>query len=117
MLPAMRSVKLRADTSGEPVLPGTAVLRMETTARRAWTFDGAWWPRTRDLKSQLSALLTALTAHLGPVARVGLDASDGGRGSGASVRRRAHGPYRPVRRGRPHHDRHSSCPCGTTTTS
>ena len=63
MLPAMQSVKLLADTSGEPVLPGTAVLRMETTARRTGTFDGAWWPRTRDLKSQLSALLTALTAR------------------------------------------------------
>lgn len=76
MLPAMQSVKLLADTSGEPVLPGTAVLRMETTSRRTGTFDGAWWPRTRDLKSQLSALLTALTARLGPIARVGLDASD-----------------------------------------
>ncbi|MGW7240958.1 DUF5994 family protein [Streptomyces sp. NPDC054804] len=48
---------------------------METTPRRTGTFDGAWWPRTRDPESQLPVLLIALTARLGPVARVGLDAS------------------------------------------
>ncbi|MCX5363841.1 hypothetical protein OG864_34740 [Streptomyces sp. NBC_00124] len=31
---AARPVRLVADTSGEPVLPGTAVLRMEATVRR-----------------------------------------------------------------------------------
>lgn len=71
----MVPVRLLADTSSEPVLPGTAVLRMETTPRRTGTFDGAWWPRSRDLESQLPGLLTALTARLGPLARVGLDAS------------------------------------------
>jgi hypothetical protein len=76
MLPATHPVRLLADISSEPVLPGTAVLRMETTARRTGTFDGAWWPRTRDLTSELSGLLTALTARLGPLARVGLDAGD-----------------------------------------
>jgi len=72
----MHPVRLLADTGSEPVLPGTAVLRMETTPRRTGTFDGAWWPRTRDLESELSGLLTALTARLGPIARVGLDASE-----------------------------------------
>ncbi|MFI6495101.1 DUF5994 family protein [Streptomyces sp. NPDC050564] len=48
---------------------------METTPHRTGTFDGAWWPRTRDLESQLSGLLITLTAQLGPTARVGLDAS------------------------------------------
>ncbi|MCX5369467.1 DUF5994 family protein [Streptomyces sp. NBC_00015] len=67
-------VRLLADTSREPVLPGTAVLRMETTPRRTGTFDGAWWPRSRDVQSQLSGLLAVLTARLGPLARVGLDA-------------------------------------------
>ncbi|MFF4901419.1 DUF5994 family protein [Streptomyces sp. NPDC001068] len=47
---------------------------METTARRTGTFDGAWWPRTRDPESQLDGLLVALTARLGPIARVGIDA-------------------------------------------
>ncbi|WP_373311846.1 DUF5994 family protein [Streptomyces aurantiogriseus] len=28
-------------------------------------FDGAWWPRSRDLESQLPGLLTALTARPG----------------------------------------------------
>ncbi|MFJ2901787.1 DUF5994 family protein [Streptomyces sp. NPDC091279] len=68
--------RLLADTGGMPVLPGSAVLRMETTARRTGTFDGAWWPRTRDVRSELAGLLTELTAHLGPLARVGLDAGD-----------------------------------------
>jgi len=67
-------IRLLADTSTEPILPGTAVLRMETTPKRTGTFDGAWWPRSRDLESQLSGLLAALTARLGPLARVGLDA-------------------------------------------
>ncbi|MFF4587980.1 DUF5994 family protein [Streptomyces sp. NPDC001388] len=71
----MIPVRLLADTSREPILPGTAVLRMETTPKRTGTFDGAWWPRSRDLEGQLSGLLTALTARLGPLARVGLDAS------------------------------------------
>ncbi|WP_151478005.1 DUF5994 family protein [Streptomyces albicerus] len=72
MLPA----HLLADTSSEPVLPGTAVLRMETTPKRTGTFDGAWWPRSRDIGSQLSGLVIALTARLGSIARVGLDTSD-----------------------------------------
>jgi hypothetical protein len=38
-------------------------------------FDGAWWPRSRDLGSQLSGLLIALTARLGSISRVGLDTS------------------------------------------
>ncbi|WP_251060276.1 DUF5994 family protein [Streptomyces sp. ISL-100] len=66
---------LLADTSDQPVVPGAAVLRMETTSSRVGLFDGAWWPRTRELKTQLPGLITALTARLGPVARVGLDAS------------------------------------------
>jgi hypothetical protein len=76
MLPALHPVRLLADTSSEPVLPGTAVLRMETTPKRTGTFDGAWWPRSRDLGRELSGLVTALTARLGPIVRVGLDASD-----------------------------------------
>jgi hypothetical protein len=72
----MLPVLLLADTSSEPVLPGTAVLRMETTPKRTGTFDGAWWPRSRDIGSQLSSLVIALTARLGPIARVGLDTND-----------------------------------------
>ncbi|ARX85281.1 MULTISPECIES: DUF5994 family protein [Streptomyces] len=48
---------------------------METTPRRDGTFDGAWWPRSRDLEGQLPDLIRALTERLGPLARIGLDAS------------------------------------------
>ncbi|MDQ0582043.1 DUF5994 family protein [Streptomyces rishiriensis] len=70
----MTPARLLADTNREPMVPGIAVLRMETTPKRTGTFDGAWWPRSRDLDSQLSGLLAALTDRLGPLARVGLDA-------------------------------------------
>ncbi|WP_406397753.1 DUF5994 family protein [Streptomyces sp. NBC_00879] len=66
---------LLADTSDQPMVPGAAVLRMETTSSRVGLFDGAWWPRSRDIEAQLPGLITALTAQLGPIARVGLDAS------------------------------------------
>ncbi|MEV0225528.1 DUF5994 family protein [Streptomyces sp. NPDC050704] len=72
----MPPTRLLADTSIEPVLPGTAVLRMETTPKRTGTFDGAWWPRSRDIGSQLSGLVIALTARLGTITSVGLDTSD-----------------------------------------
>ncbi|MEU9012090.1 DUF5994 family protein [Streptomyces sp. NPDC048479] len=52
-----------------------AVLRMETTSSRVGLFDGAWWPSSRDIETQLPGLITALTARLGPIASVGLDAS------------------------------------------
>lgn len=53
--------------------PGCAVLRLETTESREGVLDGAWWPRSRDIGAELPALLSALTGHLGPVTRVGLD--------------------------------------------
>ncbi|MFE7168950.1 DUF5994 family protein [Streptomyces sp. NPDC057616] len=56
------------------VKPGTAVVRLEMTADRQGVLDGAWWPRSRDIATELPALLTALTGLLGPVTRVGLDA-------------------------------------------
>ncbi|MBB4780715.1 hypothetical protein BJY27_001676 [Streptomyces rapamycinicus] len=54
--------------------PGTALLRLATTHTREGILDGAWWPRSRDIGAELPALITALTEHLGPVTRVGLDA-------------------------------------------
>ncbi|OYP20281.1 hypothetical protein CFC35_22800 [Streptomyces sp. FBKL.4005] len=59
----------------EAVRPGCALLRLETTESREGVLDGAWWPRSRDIGAELPALLSALVAHLGPVSRVGLDAS------------------------------------------
>ncbi|MET8678240.1 DUF5994 family protein [Streptomyces sp. NPDC004647] len=57
------------------VEPGTAVLRLETTSTRQGILDGAWWPHSRDIGAELPGLITALTEHLGPITRVGLDAS------------------------------------------
>ncbi|MEV8018844.1 DUF5994 family protein [Streptomyces sp. NPDC086554] len=69
------SAKLLADTQTHLVAPGAAVLRMQMTPRRDGTFDGAWWPRSRNLETQLPDLIRALTERLGPLARIGLDAS------------------------------------------
>jgi hypothetical protein len=55
--------------------PGTALLRLETTGSRQGALDGAWWPRTRNIAAELPALVAALTRHLGPITRVGLDAA------------------------------------------
>ncbi|MEK2479664.1 DUF5994 family protein [Streptomyces noursei] len=57
------------------VKPGTALLRLETTQAREGILDGAWWPRSRDIGAELPALVSALAEHLGPITRVGLDAS------------------------------------------
>lgn len=57
------------------VRPGCALLRLETTASREGVLDGAWWPRSRDIATELPELVSALTEHLGPVTRVGLDAT------------------------------------------
>ncbi|KOU71077.1 MULTISPECIES: DUF5994 family protein [Streptomyces] len=67
--------KLLPDAIHEAVRPGAALLRLETTRSRQGLLDGAWWPRSRDVTVELPALITALTAHLGPITRVGLDTS------------------------------------------
>ncbi|MER7832702.1 DUF5994 family protein [Streptomyces sp. NPDC095602] len=63
------------DAVHEAVRPGTALLRLETTGSREGVLDGAWWPRSRDIGEELPALVRALSEHLGPVTRVGLDAA------------------------------------------
>jgi hypothetical protein len=50
-----------------------ALLRLETTHDRRGILDGAWWPRSRDVATELPGLISVLTEHLGPVSRVGLD--------------------------------------------
>ncbi|WP_411123309.1 DUF5994 family protein [Streptomyces sp. x-19] len=67
--------KLLPDALDQTVEPGTALLRLATTRSREGILDGAWWPRSRDIGAELPGLITALTRHLGPVLRVGLDAS------------------------------------------
>ncbi|MFJ9549576.1 DUF5994 family protein [Streptomyces erythrochromogenes] len=68
-------LKLLPDAIHQAVKPGAALLRLETTQSRLGLLDGAWWPRSRDVTIELPALITVLTAHLGPILRVGLDTS------------------------------------------
>lgn len=65
----------RPSEAHEAVVPGTALLRLETTQSREGILDGAWWPRSRDIGAELPALVSALSEHLGPITRVGLDAA------------------------------------------
>ncbi|MEU6983803.1 DUF5994 family protein [Streptomyces sp. NPDC046324] len=65
--------KLLPDEIHRAVRPGTALLRLRTTGSREGVLDGAWWPRSRTVAAELPALIEALTAHLGPITRVGLD--------------------------------------------
>ncbi|MER6221502.1 DUF5994 family protein [Streptomyces sp. 900105755] len=67
--------RLLPDAVHRSVKPGTALLRLETTHAREGILDGAWWPRSRDIGAELPSLISALTEHLGPVTRVGLDGS------------------------------------------
>ncbi|MEV4190402.1 DUF5994 family protein [Streptomyces toxytricini] len=67
--------RLLPDEVHRAVAPGTALLRLETTGARQSLLDGAWWPRSRDVEQELPPLITALTEYLGPLTRVGLDAS------------------------------------------
>ncbi|MGW1376074.1 DUF5994 family protein [Streptomyces sp. NPDC002446] len=69
-----RAPKLLPDAVHQAVRPGTALLRLVTTQTREQVLDGAWWPRSRDIGAELPGLIAALTEHLGPVLRVGLDA-------------------------------------------
>ncbi|MFD3591017.1 DUF5994 family protein [Streptomyces sp. NPDC058683] len=66
---------LLPDAIHQAVKPGTALLRLETKRSREGLLDGAWWPRTRDIETELPALISVLTGHLGPITRVGVDAS------------------------------------------
>ncbi|MFF3243376.1 DUF5994 family protein [Streptomyces sp. NPDC002870] len=70
-----RLAKLLPDAIYHAVKPGTALLRLETTQAREGTLDGAWWPHSRRIDAELPSLVSALTEHLGPITRVGLDAS------------------------------------------
>ena len=50
-------------------------LALEPTMARDGLFDGAWWPRSRDITAELPDLITALSMRLSRVLRVALDAA------------------------------------------
>ncbi|WP_406159277.1 DUF5994 family protein [Streptomyces canus] len=70
-----RASGLLPDAIHRAAKPGTVLLRLETTPSREGNLDGAWWPRSRDIGSELPDLIHVLTGHLGPITRVGLDAT------------------------------------------
>lgn len=70
-----RVTRLLPDAVHQEVKPGTAVVRLQTTHERRGVLDGAWWPRSRDIAAELPVLIAALTEYLGPITRVGLDAT------------------------------------------
>ncbi|WP_431043413.1 DUF5994 family protein [Streptomyces sp. P1-3] len=59
----------------ERVAPGALLLRLQTASARGGLLDGAWWPRSRSAGAELPGLVSALAGHIGPITRVGLDAS------------------------------------------
>ena len=71
--PDASAARKRLPDSVHAPTPGTALLRLETRQSREGVLDGAWWPRSRRIRTELPALVRALTRHLGPVTRVGLD--------------------------------------------
>ncbi|MEU4224849.1 DUF5994 family protein [Nonomuraea sp. NPDC026600] len=53
--------------------PSSARIRLEPTLTRDGALDGAWWPRSHDLRRELPGLVQALDAGLGPILRIRLD--------------------------------------------
>jgi hypothetical protein len=61
----------RADSGGHRTGPeNTPRLRLKPKAPVTGHVDGAWWPRSDDLPSELPDLLAVLSVRLGPVDRV-----------------------------------------------
>ncbi|MFC0114069.1 DUF5994 family protein [Kibdelosporangium aridum] len=50
-------------------------LRLKPNAPPTGYVDGAWWPRSRDLAAELTALAEVLAIRLGPVVRVAFAAA------------------------------------------
>ena len=61
----------RTDVGRHPTPPEhTPRLRLKPKAPHTGYVDGAWWPRSDDLPSELPDLLAVLSVRLGPVERV-----------------------------------------------
>jgi hypothetical protein len=68
----VRSAAPAADRTAPPRL------RLEPTASRRTLLDGAWWPRSTDLLTELPALVVALDDRRGPVTHLMLGADTAG---------------------------------------
>ncbi|HTY33468.1 DUF5994 family protein [Mycobacterium sp.] len=61
----------RTDSGGHRAGPeNTPRLRMKPKARMTGHVDGAWWPHSEDLPSELPDLLAVLSVRLGPIERL-----------------------------------------------
>ncbi|UAK32483.1 DUF5994 family protein [Nocardia asteroides] len=68
------SAPLRPPYARHSVPPDyTPRLRLKPKAERGDYIDGAWWPRSTELTTELPDLLAVLTVRLGPVWRVVYD--------------------------------------------
>jgi hypothetical protein len=70
MIPNLEAVSSPgpAETTGTPT---PLRLRLDPNGPIEPYLDGAWWPRSQELPVELSSLLAALSADLGPIALVG----------------------------------------------
>lgn len=52
-----------------PARSASARLSLDPTLRRRGAVDGGWWPRSRDARAELTALISTLDARLGAISR------------------------------------------------
>jgi hypothetical protein len=57
-------------TNGKPASHSELRLRLKPRAPTTGYVDGAWWPRSHDLTTEVAALATVLTVRLGRIERV-----------------------------------------------
>ncbi len=57
-------------TNGKPESPPALRLRLKPGATPTGYVDGAWWPRSHDLATELNALATVFATRLGRIERV-----------------------------------------------
>jgi hypothetical protein len=57
--------------AGDPTTEAQPRLKLDPNRPVEPYLDGAWWPRSTELSVELPALLTVLSAHLGPVVLIG----------------------------------------------
>ena len=70
MKPKLDSIPSISPPRG-PATPPPLRLQFDPDRSAEPCLDGAWWPRSTELSAELPALLTTLSAHLGPIALVG----------------------------------------------
>ena len=66
---------MNGSSAGQPFPVPTRTTRVRLRPRRSASIavDGAWWPRTENLTTELHDLVSAVTPRLGHVARVAYD--------------------------------------------